>query len=129
MTDDPLKGVGPDRLRKIIKNLTPERKPRPETHDQALARIEARRLAQARLDAIESAQMKYEVLLEDPAVQKLQDSRVAHAAAEAEARQHLRHEEPVDEPTSPALRALRSDAEKQRELIWAQFNPEGGWSA
>jgi hypothetical protein len=90
-------------------------------------RLAARDQAEARLRQIESARIHYEVY-EEPAIRAGLDRRIGNAVAEKELREHLRGE-PVSLPesASPAQHALaRSEDEKHREAVWAEW-PREGW--
>ena len=128
-SDDPLRGTTPERLRKIIKSLSPERKREPtyrERVEQARVRIAAREEAEARLRQIESARIGHEVY-EEPNIRAGLDRRIGNAVATVELRQHLRGEPvPLAESASPAHAALATSAdERQHKMVWSQFNPNG----
>jgi hypothetical protein len=109
----------------LKKPLRPEARGRKETPGERRLRLDARREAEARLHEHRMAEAKWEAY-EDPAVHRLRNHIVNRATVEAEIRARLRHEVPDEEPSSPARAALeRSDDERQHELIWTQYTPNG----
>jgi hypothetical protein len=112
----------------LKKPLRPEARVKKETPGERSLRLDARREAEARLREYRMAEASWEAY-EDPAVRRLRNHMVNRATVEAETRARLRREVPEPEPASPARAALeRSDDERQHELIWTQYTPNG-WGA
>jgi hypothetical protein len=112
----------------LKKPLRPEARGRKETPGERRLRLDARREAEARLREHRMAEASWEAF-EDPAVHRLRNHIVNRAVNDREVRARLRREVPEPEPASPARAALeRSDDERQHELIWTQYTPNG-WGA
>ena len=112
----------------LKKPLRPEARVRKETPGERRLRLDARREAEARLREHRMAEATWEAY-EDPAVERFRTAKANRAIADAEIRARLRHEVPDAEPASPAARALaRSEDERQHELVWTQYTPNG-WGA
>ena len=92
-------------------------KPTPgETRASALLRLEAREEAYRRAREADRVQAHWEAL-EDPAVRRKHNATADHAEAEASGRHR-----------SAAGHAANAAAEKQREMTWWAYVPDG-WSA